>query len=70
MSKYLKKPKLKDCKSYYKLVLLEKKIKTINRLRDEQDKEGNFIYPWIMRFIIHIFSKYYTMKWELWYDEQ
>lgn len=68
MSKYLKKMKLKDVKGYYSRTQLEKKIAKINDIRDRYDENNRLYYPWIMRIIASFCSKYYTRKWERWYD--
>ena len=68
MSKWLKKMKLKEVKGYYTRVQLEKRIAKLNDIRDRYGEDNKLYYPWIMRFIASIYSKYYTKKWERWYD--
>lgn len=48
-------------------IKLEQKIKHYNKIRDKQEN-GKMYYSWIMRFIAGIYSKYYTNKWERWYE--
>lgn len=41
---------------------LRMRIKTYNRIRDNEEMSK------IIRLIASIYSKYYTYKWERWYD--
>ena len=68
MSKWLKKMKLKKVKGYYTRVQLEKRIAKLNDIRDRYGEDNKLYYPWIMRKIAGIYSRYYTKKWERWYD--
>lgn len=68
MSKYLKPMKLKQVKGYRYRLLLERKIKRLNNIRDSYDENNKMMYPWILRFVAGIFSRYYTNKWERWYN--
>ena len=68
MSKYLKKMKLKKVKGYYTRLQLERRIAKFNDIRDRYGEDNKLYYPWILRFISSIYSKYYTRLWERWYE--
>ena len=59
---------MNDVRKSREKVLLEKRIMKFNDIRDSLDESNKLYYPWILRFIAGIYSKYYTKKWERWND--
>lgn len=74
MSKYevekveQRKKELYSVTNYRKRLKLQTKINNYNKIRDKMNKDGKYTYNVVLRGVASICSKYYTRKWERWYD--